>query len=137
PGLCARARRHAGVLPPSLPEEPRELHRRGHEPQPESDRRAPLDWWHAIRTPTGRRREARSPVPAAARAAAARRADAAADARRVRRPGAPRRRARPAPTERRPRPSQLDAAVGAAGHPQDEPPPPPRPADPGATPEPD
>ena len=43
------------------------------------------------------RRPPRTPVPAAARAAAARRADAPADARRVRGPGAPRRRARAAP----------------------------------------
>ena len=74
------------------------------------------------RTPARRsRRQARAPLQAAARAAAARRPDAAADARGVRRPGAPRRRARSAPPERRPRPPRVDPAVGPARHRQDEP----------------
>ena len=73
----------------------------------------------SARRPVGR--PTRSPLPATARAPAARRADASADARRVRRPGAPRRRARSAPPEHRPRPPLLAPAVGSARDRQDEP----------------
>ena len=76
--------------------------------------------------PVARRGPARGALPATARAAAARRADAPARPRGVRRPGPPRRRARPAAPERRPRPPLLDPAVGPAGHRQDQPRPAPR-----------
>ena len=81
---------------------------------------------HAIR-PSTDRRPTRGPVPATARAAAARRADATARPRGVRRPGAPRRRARSAPPKHRPRPPRRRSCCGVRPGPA-------RPASPGCSP---
>ena len=80
---------------------------------------------HAIR-PAAHRRPTRSSLPAAARTAAARGADAAAQPGRVRGPGPPRRRSRPAPPEHRARPPVVAPPVGTARHRQDQPRPAPR-----------